>query len=136
MYPLLHPALAANEGLETALAAEERLRTGGARQDSALCVRLATPADGLAIAALSEMDTSPAAAAALAGQARGGSVLVAERAGQLVAALSLVDGLLVSHPERHAPGARMLLRRRAAQLARGRRRALELPRALRSLRHA
>ena len=130
MYPMIHPALAADAGLQDVIRSH----------DPTVAVRLAWPEDAPEIADIAGLETSPAAADVLPAQAREGRVLVAERDGEVVAALSLVDGLLVSDPRRHEPGIRALLRRRAGQLARGRRWRRHLmprrPRLPRPFRHA
>jgi hypothetical protein len=125
MFPLIHPVLVQNSGLRAAVAhrsfdakpsPEPRVRP------DAVEVRLAWPADAPGLVRLAQLDSAPAAAAELPGLAVGGEVLVAIVDGELAAALSLKDGLLVSDPFHRTDSVIALLHVRAAQLARAERR--------------
>ena len=85
-------------------------------------VRHATAADAAAVRALARLDDRRPPCAPF---------LIAEAAGEPVAALSLVDHALVADPFRHTRAAAELLRLRAAQLAEDHGSPRHLPPALR-----
>jgi hypothetical protein len=123
MFRLIHPALAQNAGLRAAVAATYRasgpephtlLHTAPAEN---LEIRLAWPADAAGLVRLAQLDSAPAAAAELPGLAGTGDVLVATIDGDLAAALSLNDGLLVADPFHRTDDHIALLHLRAAQIA-------------------
>jgi hypothetical protein len=70
-----------------------------------LTIRFAQSGDAVALGALAQLDSAPVPAA---------PVLVAETAGNLLAALSLSDGASVADPFRHTANVLELLRIRAA----------------------
>jgi hypothetical protein len=73
-----------------------------------ILIRLATDADGPAIARLAALDSSPVPA---------GELLVAEVDGQLRAALRISDRAFIADPFRHTAGLVALLDERAEHLA-------------------
>jgi hypothetical protein len=82
-------------------------------QSSALVnVRLAGREDEAELARLARLDTSVAAASELPALAARHDVLIAERDREVVGALSLKDGLVVSDPKRRPRGLAALLRAR------------------------
>ncbi len=94
--------------------------------DQSLTIRIATPADGVALTRLAQLDSA---------QPLGdGRALVAEVDGELVAALRLSDGGAIANPFRHTAGIVALLETRAADLASSERPRLRRRRLLGSLR--
>ena len=79
-------------------------------------VRLAGREDEAALARLARLETSVAAASELPALAARHEVLVAERDREVVGALSLKDGLVVSDPARRPRGLAALLRARRRQV--------------------
>jgi hypothetical protein len=75
-------------------------------------VRLAAREDEAELARLARLDTSVAAASELPALAARQEVLVAERDREVIGALSLKDGLVVSDPARRPRGLAALLRAR------------------------
>jgi hypothetical protein len=143
MHTLMHPALAAERGLDllataasarTARAAQyaadaaspRSLRRHGATPsrsadpaDGPVAIRVARPADARPLARLAALDDHEADAGRLAHLAAApwdGSVLVAEAEGDIAAALVVEDGTVVADPFRLTDGLVALLRLRAAQL--------------------
>ena len=97
---LPHPALAQLNGLvQTRLAA---------REDEEALMRLA------------RLDSSVAAAAELPALAARNEVLLAERDNEVIGALSLKDGLVVSDPTRRPHGLAAFLRARRSEVVRAR----------------
>ena len=80
------------------------------RDDHALTIRRATPADAPALARLAVLDSAP--------ELRG-DVIVAEVAGEVWAARSLTDGRVLRDPFRATTEAAALLALRATHLRRG-----------------
>jgi hypothetical protein len=111
---LHHPALAKAQALRA-----PRERRG---DEPPVELRLGWASDAPALARLAQVDSAPAAAAELPDRARDGDVLIATVDGRLVAALSLVDGLLVSDPFERTDRAIALLHLRRRELARAERR--------------
>lgn len=103
---LLHPALAQFRGL-----------TAIQREPAQIDIRLAGRDDGPALIRLAQLDSALAAAAELPGLAARHDVLIAEHDHEVVAALSLRDGLLVSDPFHRTDGLIRLLQERRRQLA-------------------
>jgi hypothetical protein len=97
----LHPALSQLKGL-----------------DDAVGVRLAAREDGPALTRLAQLDRSVAAAAELPALAARDEVLVAERDREVIGALSLKDGLVVSDPAHRPTGLAALLRARRRHVKR------------------
>jgi hypothetical protein len=117
MFKLIHPALAQANGLAALRAApHEPAPDAGPAQ-----IHLATKADAPGLVRLAQLDSSPAAAAELVSRASGGEVLVASTSEGVVAALSLVDGLLVSDPRQRTDELVRLLHVRRHQIARAER---------------
>jgi hypothetical protein len=83
-----------------------------AQFDGLVNIRLAAREDEAELARLARLDTSVAAAAELPALAARHEVLVAERDRQVIGALSLKDGLVVSDPTRRPRGLAALLRAR------------------------
>jgi hypothetical protein len=120
VYSLLHPVLARDEALRLAM-----------RTAPPVSIRAADGADASALERLAALDTAPAAAIELAEEAHRGGILVADSGGRILAALRLSDGLALADPfvrlaladpfVRTASLVR-LLRMRATDLARERRR--------------
>jgi hypothetical protein len=77
--------------------------------DEQLTIRAATPSDTAAVRALAELDSSPPLA---------GHVLLAERNGVPVAAISLQAGTVAADPFQPSADARRVLRLRRYQLMR------------------
>jgi hypothetical protein len=96
---LLHPSIARHDALT------------GLHRDHAddVEIRLAGPQDAPALSRLAELDSRPA-------DALHGDVLLVEVQGDPLAALSLEDDLLVTHPFRHTKPLAQLLTLRAHQL--------------------
>lgn len=111
MYSLLHPVLARDEALRLAL-----------RTSAPVSIRAAEAADASALERLAAVDSAPVAAVELAEEAHAGGVLVAESGGRILAALRLSDGLAIADPFVRTASLVRLLRARAADLARERRR--------------
>jgi hypothetical protein len=103
---LQHPALAQFRGL-----------TGIRRESAQVDIRLAAREDAPALVRLAQLDSALAAAAELPGLAARHDVLIAEHDHEVVAALSLRDGLLVSDPFYRTDGLVRLLQERRRQLA-------------------
>ena len=78
-----------------------------ARSHEPVTVRFASPDDGREISHLAELDSAPPPAA---------PILVGERGGRPVAALSLWDGAVIAHPFVPAADVVALLQLRARQL--------------------
>jgi hypothetical protein len=116
MFKLPHPALAQLNGLEALRAAPYEQAPDGPVE-----IHLATSADAPGLVRLAQLDSSPAAAAALAGRATAGEVLVATTRNGIAAALSITDGLLVSDPRHRTDELVRLLHVRRHQIARAER---------------
>jgi hypothetical protein len=111
MFPIPHPAFAKAYGLDAIPEPATPVR-----------VRLASAHDAPALVRLAQLDSALAASAELPTRAAEADVLVAEHDGELVAALSLSDGLLVSDPAHRSSGLVALLHRRRYEVAKGIRR--------------
>jgi hypothetical protein len=111
VYQLLHPVLARDEALRLAL-----------RNSAPVSIRAAERADASALERLAALDTAPIAALELAEEAHVGGILVADSGGRILAALRLRDGLAVADPFVRSASLVTLLRARARELARERRR--------------
>jgi hypothetical protein len=85
-------------------------------------IRLADAGDAPSLMRLAQLDSALAAAAELPGLAARDEVLVAEIDDEIVAALSLPDGLIAADPFRRTDALIALLHVRREQLARRRRR--------------
>ncbi len=122
MFQMLHPALAQASALSAVVRtrAPEPAPPARPAHDAAddVEIRLAWQADAPALVRLAELDSAPRAAAELPALAADGKVLVALVEGEIVAALSLTDGLAVADPLRRTRAITALLRLRAAQIAR------------------
>jgi hypothetical protein len=103
---LPHPALAQLRGLHA-------IRHEPAQH----AIRLAGREDGPALIRLAQLDSALAAAAELPGLAARHDVLIAEHDHEIVAALSLRDGLLVSHPLHRTDALIRALQERRRQVA-------------------
>ena len=117
MFKLPHPALAQLDGLR---AMRQPVREP-APDAGPVEVHLATAADAPGLVRLAQLDSSPAAAAELAGRATEGEVLVARTRHGIAAALSIRDGLLVSDPRHRTDELVRLLHVRRHQIARAER---------------
>jgi hypothetical protein len=144
MHTLMHPALAAERGLDLLATATSARAARAAAQgtdapsrralrrpdlmparstdpaDAPVAIRVARPADARTLARLAALDDHEAEAGRLAQLAAApweGSVLVAEAEGDIAAALVVEDGTVVADPFRLTDGLVALLRLRAAQLA-------------------
>jgi hypothetical protein len=115
MFPIPHPAFAKTYGLEA---------LPHAQMTEPVELRLASEADAGALIRLAHLGSALAAAAELPGRARGGDVLIAEADGEVVAALSLHDGLLVTDPFHRTRAVVALLHERRRQIKRAERRSL------------
>lgn len=145
MTDLMHPALAAQRGLDllntaanarAVRAATPRPAPAAPTPETSVGIRIARAADAPALARLAELDDNHEQAgrlARLAGEPWEGTILVAEDDGELAAALVVEDGTVVADPFRHSAVLVALLRLRAAQLSRQAAGGL-LPRALMALR--
>ncbi len=107
---LPHPAFTQADGLSALK-----------RDTAPIEIRLAEACDAPALVRLAQLDSALAAASELPGLARGEEVLVAESDNEIVAALSLRDGLLVSDPFHRTNALISLLQTRRRQLATKRR---------------
>jgi hypothetical protein len=117
MFKLPHPALAQLNGLEALRAAPiEPVPDAGPIE-----IHLATTSDAPSLVRLAQLDSAPAAAAALAGRAGEGEVLVATTRHGLAAALTIRDGLLVSDPRHRTDELIRMLHARRHQIARAER---------------
>jgi hypothetical protein len=117
MFKLPHPALAQLNGLEALRAAPHEPAPDAGPVD----VHLATSADAPGLVRLAQLDGAPAAAAALAGRASHGEVLVATTRHGIAAALGIRDGLLVSDPRHRTDELVRLLHLRRHEIARAER---------------
>ena len=111
MFPIPHPAFAKTYGLDAIPV-----------RSMPVTVRLASVHDAPGLVRLAQLDSALAAAAELPTKAAEADVLVAEHEGELIAALSLSDGLLVSDPMHRSSGLTALLQRRRREVAKGERR--------------
>jgi hypothetical protein len=111
MFPIPHPAFAKAYGLDALPEPTPPVR-----------IRLASVHDTAALIRLAQLDSALAAAAELPTRAAEADVIVAETDGELVAALSLRDGLLVADPLRRSRDLVALLQQRRRQVAKGERR--------------
>ncbi len=117
MFKLPHPALTQLNGLE----ALRRAPHEPVRDTGPIEIHLATGADAPGLVRLAQLDSALAAAGELPGRAQHGDVLVATSGGDVVAALSLSDGLLVSDPFHRSDELVRLLHLRRDQIARAER---------------
>jgi hypothetical protein len=110
MFPIPHPAFAKTYGLDAV-----------PRPTAPTEIRLATAHDAGALVRLGQLGSALAAAAELPTRAAEGDVLVAQHGGELIAALALSDGLLVSDPLHRRNELIAQLHHRRAEIARGER---------------
>jgi hypothetical protein len=82
--------------------------------------RLAAPEDEAALMRLARLDNAVAAAAELPALAAQHEVLLAEQDREVIGALSLKDGLVVSDPARRPRGLAAFLRARRREVVRAR----------------